>query len=91
VATAAEGDAGAGEPAEAQGLEIPHAQLSAEALRGVITAFILREGTDYGERELPLEVKISQVLEQLQRGSARILYDPRSQSVDIVPVDPARP
>jgi uncharacterized protein len=75
----------------AEGLEIPHSQLSAEALHGVITAFVLREGTDYGERELPLEVKVAQVLQQLQRGSARILYDPRSQSVDIVPVNPVRP
>jgi uncharacterized protein len=72
-------------------LEIPCSQLSAEALRGVVTAFVLREGTDYGERELPLEVKVAQVLQQLQRGSARILYDPRSQSVDIVPVYPLRP
>jgi uncharacterized protein len=90
VATAAEGETpGADEPAAAEGLEIPYTQLSAEALRGVITAFVLREGTDYGERELSIEVKIAQVLQQLQRGNARILYDLRSHSVDIVPVHPA--
>jgi len=74
------------EPAEA--LEIPHRQLSAEALRGVIESFVLREGTDYGEREVSLEAKIAQVLRQLQRGEARILYDPLSHSIDIQPQRP---
>jgi len=29
---------------------VPHTGLSAAALRGVIESFVLREGTDYGER-----------------------------------------
>ncbi len=65
---------------------VPHEELSEEALRGVIEAFVLREGTDYGERDVPHESKVAQVLRQLERGEARIMFDPLTQSVAIVPV-----
>jgi uncharacterized protein YheU (UPF0270 family) len=63
---------------------VPYTQLSAEALRGVVESFVLREGTEYGEREFTLDEKRSHVLFQLQRGEAQIMFDPQSQSVDIV-------
>lgn len=63
---------------------VPHDELSPEALRGVVEAFVLREGTDYGEREVAHEQKVQQVLGQLQRGEARILFDPTDSSVTIV-------
>ena len=65
-------------------IPIPHAELSAEALRGVIESFVLREGTDYGEREHSLEQKVAQVRAQLERGQARILFDPDSNTVTLV-------
>lgn len=68
----------------AQPVAVPHAQLSAEALRGVIEAFVLREGTDYGEREFSLEEKIAHVSAQLERGEAQIWFDPDSSSVVIL-------
>lgn len=64
---------------------VPHAQLSKEALRGVVESFVLREGTDYGERDVAFETKIAQVMRQLERGEALILFDPVSASVSIVP------
>lgn len=65
-------------------LVVPHAELSADALVGVIKAFVLREGTDYGEREFTLEQKVAHVRAQLESGDAQILFDPYSASVDIV-------
>jgi len=65
-------------------VEVPYTQLSADALQGVIESFVLREGTEYGEREFTLAEKRLHVLHQLERGEARILFDPQSQSVDIV-------
>jgi uncharacterized protein len=65
---------------------VPHEALSAQALRGVIEAFVLREGTDYGESEVPLDVKVAQIMRELERGEARIVFDPRAGSVDILPV-----
>ncbi len=66
-------------------VEVPAADLSAEALRGVVESYVLREGTDYGEREWPFETKVAQVLERIHRGEARILFDPASETIDIVP------
>jgi uncharacterized protein YheU (UPF0270 family) len=63
---------------------IPLEALSAEAVRGVITSFVLREGTDYGAYEYTLEQKVAQVLRQLERGEAQILFDPDSESIAIV-------
>ena len=68
---------------ECEPVVIPHGELSAEALRGVIESFVLREGTDYGEREYSLEQKVAHVRAQLERGQARILFDPQSNSVTL--------
>ena len=70
--------------AEQDPLEIPHTELSACALRGVIEAFVLREGTDYGETPHSLEHKVEQVLRQLERKEARIVFDPASETIDII-------
>jgi uncharacterized protein len=63
---------------------VPHTELSADALRGVIESFVLREGTEYGERDFTLEEKLAHVMHQLERGEAKIMFDPQSNSVDIV-------
>jgi uncharacterized protein YheU (UPF0270 family) len=63
---------------------IPHRDLSESALRGVLESFILREGTDYGEREVSLDQKVAQVLRQLERGEAQIVFDATLETVDIV-------
>ena len=46
-------------------MEIPHRQLSDEALLGVIEEYISREGTEYGHREYSFEEKIEKVRSQL--------------------------
>jgi uncharacterized protein YheU (UPF0270 family) len=66
-------------------IAVPYADLSPEALRGVVESFVLREGTDYGERDVPFATKVSQVIRQVERGEARIMFDPITQSVQIVP------
>jgi uncharacterized protein len=65
---------------------IPYTELSEEALLGVLEAFVLREGTEYGERDVPLEQKVAQVTRQLRRGEAQIVFDPGTESIDIVVV-----
>ncbi len=63
---------------------VPHTELSNDALRGVAESFVLREGTDYGERDVSHEEKVAQVIRQLQRGEARIMFDPLDSSITIV-------
>jgi uncharacterized protein YheU (UPF0270 family) len=69
---------------------VPHTELNPELLRSVIESFVLREGTDYGEREVSLEDKVRRVMRQIERGEAQILFDPRTDSVDIVTVSGSR-
>ena len=64
---------------------IPHTELSAEALRGVVESFVLREGTDYGEVELPFEEKVAQLRMELERGEARIVFDQVTETVTLLP------
>ena len=67
-------------------VSVPYTELSEEALRGVVESFVLREGTDYGEREFSLEQKVENVLRQLRRGEAQIVFDPGTETIDIVVV-----
>jgi uncharacterized protein YheU (UPF0270 family) len=65
-------------------LFVPWSELSAEALHGVIEAFILREGTDYGFHEMALAEKVLQVRQQLERGDAKIIFDAETETIDII-------
>jgi hypothetical protein len=67
-------------------VEVPQGSLSDAALRAVIESFVNREGTDYGARERSFEEKVADVRRQLERGEARIVFDPETESVNIVPV-----
>jgi hypothetical protein len=65
---------------------VPHRELSPDALAGVVESFVLREGTDYGDREYSLPEKVAHVMRQLERGEAQIIFDPSTETVDIVTV-----
>jgi uncharacterized protein YheU (UPF0270 family) len=64
---------------------IPHDLLSPEALQGVIEAFVTLEGTDYGEEEVPLPIKVAQVRRPLEDGSAVIVFNEDEDSCTILP------
>ena len=67
-------------------MHIPHTELSADALTGIIEEYVSREGTEYGARDYSLEEKVQQVMQQLQRGEAVIDYDPDSQTCQLLPL-----
>ena len=72
------------EEPESSPVEIPHAELAPVTLRAVVESFVLREGTDYGAQDVPFERKVGDVMRQLERREAIIVYDPGTDSVDIV-------
>ena len=53
---------------------IPHTELAPDTLQALIEEFITREGTDYGEEDVPLEIKVEQVRRQLERKAIYIVY-----------------
>ena len=62
---------------------IPWQHIAPETLDNLIETFVLREGTDYGEQEVPLQQKIGQIKKQLATGEAIIVYSELHESVDI--------
>jgi uncharacterized protein len=70
---------------------VPHTELAAEVLRRVVEAFVLREGTEYGAKEFSLEAKVAHVMRQLDMGKAHIIFDPASQSVNLLAGAAAKP
>jgi uncharacterized protein len=65
-------------------VEVPYGELPADSLNAVIESFVLREGTDYGEREFSLRDKVARVVSQLKKGEAKIVFDPATESVTIL-------
>ncbi|MCP4986161.1 MAG: YheU family protein [Colwellia sp.] len=64
---------------------IPLDQISHETLSAIIEDFILREGTEYGAVDISKEDKIAQVKQQLDQGSAVLVYSELYETVNILP------
>ncbi|UIP28195.1 YheU family protein [Photobacterium sp. TLY01] len=62
---------------------VPWQELDPETLNNLIEHFVLREGTDYGDRELSLAQKVAKVRQQLDNGEAVILFSELHETVDI--------
>lgn len=64
---------------------IPWQALAAETLTSVIESFVLREGTDYGEEEVSLAVKVDQIRQGLQRNEWVLVFSELHETVTILP------
>ena len=58
--------------------------ISEQALNGLVESFVNRDGTDYGAMELSLEQKREQGLRAIKSGRVLIVFDPDSESVNLV-------
>ncbi|MFT6387828.1 MAG: hypothetical protein ACJAUP_001200 [Cellvibrionaceae bacterium] len=63
---------------------IPPDELNKETLQGLMEEFITREGTDYGDKELDLETKVGILKQQLNSGKVVIIFDPATESVNVM-------
>ena len=68
-------------------IKIPTDRLKPDILLSVIEEFVTRSGTDYGEREVPTDIKIKEVRHLLETGLAVLLYDEETESCNIFLVD----
>jgi len=66
-------------------VEIPYQKLAPETLRALVEEYITREGTDYGLEEKTLEEKVADVMRQLERGEAKIVFELETATANIVP------
>lgn len=67
-------------------VDVPLDALSPSALRGLVEEFVTRDGTDYGWEERTLDEKVRDVMRQLERGEAKIVFDPETRSATIIVV-----
>lgn len=71
-------------------IEIDHTLLSKEALENLIIDIITRQGTDYGEYEIDIQVKKKQLMRNLLSGDAVIVYSSKEDTCDIVRLEDVR-
>jgi uncharacterized protein YheU (UPF0270 family) len=64
-------------------MDVDYQLLSPSTLQALIEEFVLREGTDYGEREALLETKVNQVFDLLKKGKVKVVFDAETESCDL--------
>ena len=67
-----------------EGVEVPYQQIDPETLQRMIQEFVSRDGADWGDAGCSLEDKVDQVLQQLKRKQAKVCFDLRTQTANIV-------
>ena len=66
---------------------IPYEKLNPKALSGLIEEFVTRDGTDSGYTQRTLDENMAMVRDQIKRGQAFIVFDPMSNTCNIVQKD----
>ncbi len=64
---------------------IPWRDLDPDTLDNLLEAFVLREGTDYGEQERTLAEKVDDVRRQLTSGDVVLVWSELHETVNIMP------
>ncbi|WP_386692330.1 MULTISPECIES: YheU family protein [unclassified Lonepinella] len=62
---------------------IPWQALEEDTLVNIVESFILREGTDYGLKELSLAQKTENLLDQIRQQKAVIVWSELHETIDI--------
>lgn len=68
-----------------EGVEVPLDRISPDTLRNLIAEFVTREWEELGDSHFTLADKIEQVQRQLQEKKARVVFDMRTNTCNIVP------
>ena len=71
-------------------VQVPVARLDLETLGALLEDFASRDGTDYGERETPLDERVAQLRRQLDAGDVMLLFHGATESWDLVPREDAQ-
>jgi len=58
--------------------------LPPDTLTNLIEEFVTRDGTDYGDQEIPTSTKVEQVRNQLKKQEAFVVFDEVTESVSVM-------
>lgn len=79
-----------GDDAGEEGLEIPIDRFQPEILRKMIEAFVTRGWSELSDADFSLDEKVDQVLRQLKEKKAKVVYDFKTETSNIVAVSHSR-
>ena len=65
-------------------IEIPPQRLPAQVLDALLEDFVLREGTDYGEREVAMAEQVARARRQLAAGEVVIVWDEQLETCNLL-------
>ena len=63
---------------------VPWKDLPPDTLTNLIEEFVTRDGTDYGDQEIPTTTKVEQVRNQLKKEDAFVVFDEVTESVSVM-------
>ena len=63
---------------------VPWKDLPPDTLTNLIEEFVTRDGTDYGDQEIPTATKVEQVRNQLKKQEAFVVFDEITESVSVM-------
>ena len=63
---------------------VPWKDLPPDTLHNLIEEFVTRDGTDYGDTEIPTSTKVKQVREQLKKEQVFVVFDETTESVSVL-------
>lgn len=66
------------------GIEVPYAQINPDTLKKMLEEFVSREWSSLTDEGYSLEDKVEQVLEQLEAGRVKVLFDFGSGTANLV-------
>lgn len=67
-----------------EGVDVPFEKINPETLRNLISEFVTREWDEAGESSATLDEKIGQVMLQLKEKRAKVVFDLRAETCNIV-------
>jgi uncharacterized protein YheU (UPF0270 family) len=71
-----------------EGIEIPFEQINPETVLNMLREFVTREWADLGDSDYTLDDKVTQVLQQLEAHTAKVVYDTTTETWNIVAAKP---
>ena len=66
---------------------IPYDSLAETTLQTILEEVVSRDGTDYGEYDVSLAQKVSQVMGQLSQQQAFLVFDTESETIKLLSKD----
>lgn len=70
-----------------EGVIVPHDRISPETLRKMVDKFVTRDWSEMAGAGCTLDEKIEQVIQQLEDGKAKVVFDLTTETCNIVPCD----